>query len=456
MVMKTNKILLKGGCVVTMDSQLQIFKRADVLITGERITAIQPDIDADDCEVIDASNQIVMPGFIDSHRHVWESVVRGNASDYSLMEYLQHILGPLAASFRAPDVYTANLLGALEALDAGITTLFDWSHIMNTPDHADSAIAGLKESGIRAVFGYGTPGTSVWEWFYESKLTHPKDIERICQHHFSSSDQLVTPAMAIRGPEYSAFDVAVQDITLARRLNLTISMHVGCGTFADKYQAIQKLAEVELLGHDLNFAHANYLTVDDFRLLADHGCSVSITPEVEMQMGLGFPATGKAIAGGVEPTLGIDVVAGIGGDMFTQMRMALQMERALANDKVLRAGEMPQTVPLTGLDALKWATINGAKALHLDKKTGSLVPGKQADLIMLNTNALNLSPVSNPAASIVSQANVSNIDSVFVAGKAVKRHGRLLHPNLAAIKQQATKTADYLVEKALMNSLALV
>ncbi|GAB4034905.1 amidohydrolase family protein [Spirosoma jeollabukense] len=454
--MKTNKVLLKGGCVVTMDEQRHVFKRADVLITGERITAIQPDIDADDCDIIDASNMIVMPGFIDTHRHVWESVVRGTAGDYSLMDYLQHVLGPLAASFRAQDVYTANLLGSLEALDAGITTLFDWSHIMNTPDHADSAIAGLKDSGIRAVFGYGTPGTSVWEWFYESNLVHPTDIERIIQQHFSSSDQLVTPAMAIRGPEYSTFDVAVQDITLGRRLNLPISMHAGCGTFADKYQAVQHLASAGLLGPDLNFAHGNYLTVEDFKQLANSGCSVSITPEVEMQMGLGFPATGKAIAGGLAPSLGVDVVSGVSGELFTQMRMALQTERALVNDQLLRAGEMPQSVSLTMTEALTWATINGAKVLNLDRKTGSLVPGKQADLIMLNTDTLNLSPVGDPIAAIVSQANVANVDSVFVAGKAVKRQGRLLHPHLASVRQQAARTSSYLVEKALMASLASV
>ena len=454
--MKTNKVLLKDGCVVTMDEQLQVFKRADLLITGERITSIQPDIHADDCDIIDASNMIVMPGFIDTHRHVWESVVRGTAGDYSLLEYLQHVLGPLAASFRAQDVYTANLLGALEALDAGITTLFDWSHIMNTPDHADSAIAGLKESGIRAIFGYGTPGTSVWEWFYESKLTHPTDIERISQQHFNSVDQLVTPAMAIRGPEYSTFNVAVQDITLARQLNLPISMHVGCGTFAEKYQAIQQLASAGLLGPDLNVAHGNYLTIEDFKQLADNGCSVSITPEVEMQMGLGFPATGKAMAGGLAPSLGVDIVSGVSGELFTQMRMALQTERALVNDQLLHTGKMPQSVSLTMADALKWATINGAKALNLDRKTGSLVPGKQADLIMLNTDALNLSPVSDPIAAIVSQANVANIDSVFVAGKAVKRNGQLLHPYLASVRQQAARTASYLVEKALMTSLASV
>ncbi|TSJ34885.1 amidohydrolase family protein, partial [Mucilaginibacter corticis] len=233
--MNNKKILIKGGTIITQDEKQQIFQQTDLLITGDKITAIGKNMDVDDAETIDASKMIVMPGLIDTHRHVWESILRGTAVDYSLMEYLQHILGTLAPAFRAEDVYTANLIGALEALDNGITTVMDWSHIMNSPAHADGAIKGLKDAGIRAVFGYGTPGTSVWEWFYESSRLHPLDIERVLTEHFSSADQLVTPALAIRGPEYSLFDVAKQDIELARKFGLPISMHVGCGTFADKY-----------------------------------------------------------------------------------------------------------------------------------------------------------------------------------------------------------------------------
>ena len=332
----------------------------------------------------------------------------------------------------------------------------DWSHIMNTPEHADSAIAGLQASGIRAVFGYGTPGTSVWEWFYESKLNHPNGLERLSKEYFSSPDQLVTAALAIRGPEYSSMEVVHHDIDLARSFNLPVSMHAGCGTFAKKYGAVQKLAAAGLLGPDLNFAHGNFLNAEDLQLLANNGCSISITPEVEMQMGLGFPATGRAIAGGLLPALGVDVVTGAGGDLFTQMRMALQTERALQNQQILDAGEMPPSIPLTACDALSWATINGAKALHLEKKTGSLVPGKQADLIMIRMNALNMWPVHDPVASVVTQANAANIDSVFVAGKAVKRNGRLLYPNLPGLRQQATRAANYVYGKALINSMATV
>jgi 5-methylthioadenosine/S-adenosylhomocysteine deaminase len=451
------KILIKGGNIVTLDEKQQIFQQTDLLITGDTITAIGKNMDVDDAEVIDASKMIVMPGFIDTHRHVWESILRGTAVNYSLMEYLQNILGLLAPAFRADDVYTANLLGALEALDNGITTIMDWSHIMNSPAHADGAINGLKDAGIRAIFGYGTPGTSVWEWFYESNRPHPMDIERILAEHFNSANQLITPALAIRGPEYSLFDIAKHDIQLARKFNLPISMHVGCGTFANKYKAVQQLAKANLLGPDMNFAHCNLLSAEDFKILADNGCTISITPEVEMQMGIGFPATGKAIAAGLAPSLGIDVVTAAGGDMFTQMRMALHTERALSNQQLLNAEEMPQTISLTAADALNWGTINGAKALNIDCTTGSLTPGKQADLILLRTDLPNITPVNNkPVEIIVSQASSANIDSVFVAGKALKRNGRLVGHDLAALRQKAKAATNYIYEKALISSMASV
>ncbi|QMU28142.1 amidohydrolase family protein [Adhaeribacter radiodurans] len=445
--MKKNKVLLKGGRVLTMDKHLGNFKKADILITGDTIASVGIALDAEEAEVIDASQMIVMPGLIDTHRHLWESSLKGIAADWSLLQYLQHVLGPLAASFRPEDVYTANLLGALEALNAGITTVFDWSHIMNTPDHADEAIRGLREAGIRAKFGYGTPGLSVWEWFYESQLTHPEDARRLRSSYFASDDQLVTMAMAIRGPEYATMDVSRNDIALARDLSLQMSMHIGSGSFGPKYNAIGKLHTAGLLGADMNFAHCNTLTDADFKLLAAYGCSVSITPEIEMQMGLGFPATGRALANGIRPSLGVDVVTGTGGDLFSQMKIALQTERALQNEKILQQGEMPQSINLTVWDALQFATQNGAEALNLGRKIGTLTPGKQADIIMIDASAINLAPVHDPAAAVVLYANPSNVDTVFVAGRAVKRNGHLLHHDLNALQQKAMSSRNYLLEK---------
>jgi cytosine/adenosine deaminase-related metal-dependent hydrolase len=184
---------------------------------------------------------IIMPGMVDTHRHLWETALRGLAANWTLMQYLQNMLGPLAAAYRPEDVYVGNLLGSLEAINAGITTVFDWSHIMNSPEHTDQAIQGLHDAGIRAVFGYGTPGTGVWEWFYESQRTHPRDAERVQARYFPGRDGLLTLALAIRGPEYSTFPVSRQDIALARELQIPVSMHVGCGSFGPRYGPLPAL-----------------------------------------------------------------------------------------------------------------------------------------------------------------------------------------------------------------------
>lgn len=444
--MKLNRTLIKGGCVITMNSHTQIFNKADVLIENNRIAAIAPELEIEDCAVINAEGMIVMPGLIDTHRHIWQSALKGTAADYTLMEYLQQILGVIAPRFRAEDVYLSNLLGAVEALDAGITTVLDWSHIMNTPLHADAAIEGLQASGARVVFAHGNPGTNVWEWFYESKKKHPLDIERIHSQYFSNNDGLVTLAMAIRGPEYSSLDVTAHDLALARKLSLPVSMHVGCGTFAAKYKAIHQLHEAGLLGPDLNFAHGNHLSAEDLAVLKQFGCTISITPEVEMQMGLGMPATGKAWEAGLAPGLGIDVATGVSGDLFTQMRFAMQVERASANEAQLNKGEMPQKLLYSTLDALRMATINGAKTLWMEHKTGSLEVGKQADIILLKNLGATAQP--NPIAMVVQQAGVSNVDTVFVAGKVVKQNGKLLVHDMGLLRKKAEETRCHLLQEA--------
>jgi cytosine/adenosine deaminase-related metal-dependent hydrolase len=346
---------------------------------------------------------------------------------------------------RPADVYTGTLLGALEALNAGVTTLFDWSHISNTPAHADAAVAALFQSGARVVYGHGTPGTHVGQWFMESKLSHPLDAVRIREQYFSSTNQLVTMALAIRGPEYATLEVSRQDIALARELGLPVSMHAGGGTYGKKYQPVRKLQAAGLLGPDLNFAHGNAFTDEDLGWLADYGCSVSVTPEVEMQMGLGWPITGKALRQGVCTGLGVDVVTGVSGDLFAQMRMALQTQRALDNQTYLDRGEMADQLTLTCGDMLHLATLEGARALGLHHTTGSLAPGKQADIILLDTRSIHTAPVTDPSVAVVLHACPGTVDSVYVAGKAVKRNGKLLYADLAGLQRQAEASRDYLL-----------
>lgn len=444
--MKT--ILIQQGTLLTFENGTVQPVSADLLIRNDKITQIGNKIQPPEAaEIIDATGMIVIPGFVDTHRHLWETAFKGVAGNQTLMEYLNVVLGGIAPHFEPDDVYTGNLLGALEAINSGITTVFDWSHIMNSMEHAEAAIQALRDSGIRAKFGYGTPGTSVWEWFYESQLKHPVEAKTIRYRLLPSDNELVTMALAIRGPEYSTMEVTRHDILLGRKLDLQISMHIGGGTFGPRYNGVQKLYEANLLGADLNFAHANTLTENDFNLLARHNCTVSVTPEVELQMGLGLPVTGKAIRNGITCGLGVDVVTATSGNMFDQMKTALQAERAIQNEILYQKGEMPEKLTITDSDILKMATSGGAETLGLSHKTGSLEVGKQADIVLIDTRNISLSPSANPVSSVVLYAKENNVDSVLIAGKIMKRHGKLAFPGVQQLLEKARVSASRILNK---------
>ncbi|MEE1963120.1 amidohydrolase family protein [Allomuricauda taeanensis] len=447
--MSTRKIMIKGGTLLSFQNEKLVCDELDILVENSKISDIGKHLTiTPDMQVVHADGMIASPGLIDTHRHVWESAFKGAASNWTLMEYLNGMLGDIAPKMSPLDVYLGNLLGALEAINAGITTLFDWSHIMNSDEHAEAAIKGLRDSGIRAKFGYGTPGTSVWEWFYESKKTHPTNAYNIKRKYFNSEDELVTMALAIRGPEYSDLEVTKQDILMGRDLDLQISMHIGGGAFGPKYQGIQKLNGLGLLGPDLNFAHGNTLSDLDFCMLADHGCSLSITPEVELQMGLGLPATGKALRHQITCSLGVDVVTATSGNLFDQMKTALQAERAIQNEKRYLSGEMLEQLTITDQDIFKMATIGGAKTLGLEDKIGTLEIGKQADIILVDASKLGIAPIINPVAAMVLYAKESDIDTVMVAGNILKQNGVMMYQTTNELIMECQGSA-----KAIMDDL---
>lgn len=442
----SHKYLIKNGCILTLDESIGNFTKADILIHESRIAEIGPDLDVTDCETIDAANMIVMPGFVDTHRHVWESLVRSIGTDWSLTTYLQNLyFGGYGSRLRPKDSYIANLLGALEALNAGVTTLLDWS-MSYSPEYTDELVRGLRDSGIRAVFALGVSGEEEY-WNRESKLIVPEDVRRVKQQYFASDDQLLTMALAIRGPEFSHWDATVQEIQLARELGIPSSMHMGFGNWGPHDRSVEKLNRAGLLGPDLNIVHGNTMSYEEYKLLADAGASLSITPEVEMMMGHGYPATGFFLENGGTPTIGVDVVTSTGGDMFTQMKFLLQAERARVNETILRGNDMPTELNLSTSQVLHFATAAGAKALRLDSKTGTLTPGKEADLIMIRTTDLNMFPANDPEGAVVQFANPGNVDTVFVAGRPVKRHGKLLHVDLKHVLKLAEESRDFVLHK---------
>jgi 5-methylthioadenosine/S-adenosylhomocysteine deaminase len=444
--MADSRLLVRGGSVLTLDRDVGDFVRGDVLIEGSTIAAVASEIPATNSEVIDASGTIVAPGFVDTHRHTWQATVRGIAVDWTLAEYFHGMRGLLGLHFRPEDVHAANLLGRLEALDSGITTMLDWSHIMNSPQHADAAVQGLRDADARSIFAYGNANA---EWAnLPSDVPHSEDARRIRAEHFSSEDDLVTMAMALRGPQFTPPSVVEHDWRLARDLGLRITVHIGEGVGGGRTRPIGQLHDQGLLGADSTFIHCNTLQEDELQMMADSGATASVSPEVEMNMGHGMPATGRLLAHGIRPSLSVDVVTGIGGDMFTVMRMALAMERALVNDRAIRGGTSVDRLSLTSRDVLEFATVEGARACGLEGRIGTLTPGKQADLIVVRTDALNLTPLNNPIGALVLATHPSDVDTVVVAGRALKRQGKLLHADLDKVRARAIASRDFLLERA--------
>ena len=437
------RILIKNGCVLTLDRELGNFRQGDVLVEGSQIVAVGPHLAAADAEVIDASGMIVMPGFVDTHRHCWEGILRNIGTDVPLegeRSYLAFVLNQLAPAYRPEDVYIANLVSALGCIDAGITTVLDWSHIQATPEHTDAAIRALQEAGIRAVFAYGRP------WFEPPKPEHPAWIRRAAQQYFSSKDQLLTFALAIFGPEFDSLEGCRADWTLARELDARITTHVGVGTFG-RHGKVGEVGRTGLYGPDTTFIHCCTLSDEEIKLIVDSGATVSLACPVEMMMGHGMPPIQRFLNLGLRPSLSVDVETNVPNDMFTQMRSAISLQHMLVFEQRL-AGKEDAPPLVTTREVLEWATVEGARANGLEHKVGTLTPGKEADLILLRTDRPNIFPVNDPIGAVVWGMDTSNVDTVMVAGRILKRNGQLVGVDLNRVRQLAEQSRDYVVSKS--------
>ncbi len=438
----SSRLLIRNGFVVSMDPGVGDIPNGDVLVEDGVIVEIGRGLEVSGTEEIDATGMIIMPGFVDTHRHTWQTPVRGVLPCCTLDKYFEVMLGSVGGHYRPEDVQIGNYAGALEALNGGVTTLLDWSHINNTPDHSDAAVQGLKDAGIRAIYAHGVPTGS--EWWMFSELDHPEDIRRIRETYFSSDDQLLTLALAARAPGNSNFEVAKHDWELARDLGIRISVHVGMRLTTVHVQHVKNLSDLGLLGDDTTYIHCTDSTDEELDLIAETGGTASLAPYVEMLMGHGNPPTGRLLDRGVRPSLSVDVVSSVPGEMFTQMRSALVHERIGAFTDTPDEAFAPT---LTHRDVLEFATIDGARACALEDRVGSLAPGKQADIVLLNYNAINTTPMVDPIGTIVVFADTSNVDSVFVAGRAVKRHGQLVDTDLNGIIQRLEASRNHILSE---------
>jgi cytosine/adenosine deaminase-related metal-dependent hydrolase len=438
------RTLIKNAHIITMDVQGDL-DRGDVLVTGDTITEIAPLVHADDAQVVDAAGCIMIPGLINAHMHTWQTALRGLAANWTLLEYFQKMHAGLATVFEPEDLHIATLVGALNQLNCGTTTLVDWCHNNKTPAHNDAAIEGLLESGIRAAFMHGTPKpdpkpgeTPFWE------MPHPRaEVERLLAAH--QSNPLLSVHAAVLGPHYSTLEVALHDFRMAKELGLIASMHQG-GGLARTPDGWEKLEAAGLLGEHVNIVHGHALSDDQLKRFCDLGMSFSVAAENELTQGHGHPITGRLLALGKAPSLGVDLESVASGDMLSQARVALGIQRSLDNVSHRAAhGNIPPTSTVTTRQALEWVTVEGARMLGQLDRIGTLKAGKQADLVLIRADALNMQPIHNAVSSVVMQTSLANIDSVMVAGHWKKQGGKLLGvdlpPKLAALQASGRKIA---------------
>jgi 5-methylthioadenosine/S-adenosylhomocysteine deaminase len=440
----SNRYLVRGARVLSQDPRIGDLPSADILIAGGRIEAVAPDLGAPDAAVIDGTDRIALPGFVDTHRHSWQSLIRHMSTDWTLPQYFSGVRGVLGNKYAPEDMYAANLIAMLDALDSGITTLVDWSHNNNTPEHADAAIQGVLDAGIRCVWAYGNSND---EWLPVSDKPQSRDVERIAKQWFSSADQLVTLALAPRGPQFATKDVTVQDFSLARELDIPVTVHVGDGAWG-KSLPVLWLEEQGFANARATYVHCNMLRDDEYDVIARTGGAVSIAPELEMHMGHGRLATLRARDRGIPVSLSIDVCTSVGGDMFSAMRAVLAGTRYLVNLSALDAGQAVDRLPVTAAEVLSFATQGGATAAWLGDRIGSITPGKAADVILIRTDSYGMQPMNYPAGAVVESGNPNLVETVFVNGAVVKKDGFLTGHNFARVRRLAEEARDRVLAKA--------
>jgi len=425
------RILLKGGVVLTLDRQVGDFAQADVLIEDGKIREVRPNIAVSDdaAAVVDATNRIVIPGFIDSHHHFYQGILRNILANGLLNpDYNRDISNALTAPYNAADVYAGTLVSALGMIDMGTTAAVDTSQVNHTPEHSDAGIRALQESGLRVVYAYSRGAGD--------RAQYPQDIIRLRQTYFSSDDQLLTLALG------TSLDRRLFQI--AREIGVRIVSH----GVADRTEAtLKELAAAGLLMPGDEYIHCTHLSSDAWKLIKDTGGNVSLAVPIEMAMGHGMPPIQEAIDHGVPPSLSSDVDVTMAQDPFTVMRAAFTLQRLLLLQRA-RKGEQNLPPLLTCRDVLEFATVNGARCLTLENKIGTLTPGKEADIVMLATDRINVWPLNNAPGAVVNLMNPMNVDTVFIAGKVKKWRGNLIGVDLPRVRRLVQEARDGVVRRA--------
>ena len=430
-------IVFRGGIVLTMDDQRTVLEPGDVLVEGDRIEAVDPQLEVPEGTAeIDASGGIVMPGMIDTHRHMWQTAMRGYGADWTLTQYFVWNYLEHGKHFRPEDIAAGNLLSAIEALDAGVTTSVDWSHGLRTVDHADAAVDALQSVPGRFVLAYGNIHAGPWEW-----STSP-EFRDFVSRRMPRSDMLgFQMAFDVTGdpefPEKAAFEAA-------RELGAPVTTHAGVWG-ATNDNGIRLMHEHGFMTAETVYVHAATLNEDSYQRIAATGGSASVSSESEATCGQGYPSSWQLAKYGIPISLSMDTSVWWSADLFSAMRATLSADRTREHFEAHANGDTVTNLTVRAADVVEWATRGGSRALGLDGVVGSLEPGKKADLVLIkNDDSPVMFPILHPFGHVAFQAQRGDVDTVLVNGRVVKHDHRLVGMGLDRARAAVGDTVDHL------------
>ena len=406
------ELVLRNAYVMTMDPVLGDIAGGDVHIRNGEIVAVGKAIQAPGAAVIDGRKTIVLPGLVETHWHMWNTLLRSFAGEKADQGYF-----PTAATFgqamTPDDMYHGSRLAAAEALNCGMTAVHSYCHNLRSRAHGEADVRALREAGLRARWSYGWP-----QGMPDTQVCNLADLQ-VLHHDWAglSNDGLITLGFAWRGMFRNTAlprEVYRTEFDTARRLQLPISLHVG--SREDATGQIAALAKENLLGKDVQAIHALSVTPAEIQMLAKAGTQISVSPGTELRIGYGFTKISEFLDAGVPVGVSVDTTA-LSGDanLFGILKMVRNIENARAHDEF----------KMTARRVLELGTIDGARSLGIDNRVGSLKPGKRADVIMVATNQLNMGVFTDPAHMLVESTQPENVDTVIVDGRILKRGGKL-------------------------------
>lgn len=429
------RTLIRCGWVVSVDETIGDLSDAEILVAGDRIAAVGRNLAADADEHIDAPGMIAMPGLVNAHNHTWQTGFRNIGGDWMSADYFRYVHGIMGSLCEPEDNYLATLVGALDQINSGVTTLGDWCHNLRNLEMAERAVDALEETGIRAVFFHGTAkpealGANESDATAYTNIPHPRErVTALRRGRFASDNRLVTLALGILGPDLSTLRVSQHDFRMAREFNLLSSSHIYRPADQRIEPGILRALAAENLLEGHNVSHGNFLSDEELDIAVDHGMTFTSTCLVELRGASPEPLMRRIRRRGVMPSLGIDTPPTAASDMFAEMRMARYTARREESLDHKRAGKgLFASPPVKPLECLQWATIGGARVLRRDHEVGSLTPGKKADIVLVNGDDLSIAPVHHALNTVVDFATGANVDTVMIDGALCKRGGKLLYP----------------------------